>query len=86
MQTIRVKIDHKEKLFRTKEDQRKLSTLLNQETFALRVKNKEINIERQRRKDDYQREIYLRKLVDEDHKYEELKLQRQKETEQRLLL
>ena len=32
--------------------------MVNHEEFLLKVKNKEINRERQKRKDDYQKELY----------------------------
>lgn len=58
MLSIHQKMKHKEELFHRKEQQRQINLLMSQEEFALKVKNKEINRERQKRKDDYQKELY----------------------------
>ena len=57
--------------------------MVNHEEFLLKVKNKEINRERQKRKDDYQKELYQQKFKKDDQKYVVLKEIKQKEIDEK---
>lgn len=57
--------------------------LLNQEHFALKVRNKEINVERSRRKEQYERQLYQIKQQQDDLKFKSQKEFKRKDKEER---
>lgn len=58
--------------------------MVNQETYSLKVKNKEINIERQKRKEEYMKDIYTQKLKEDDEKYQRFKDTKKKEVDEKV--
>ncbi len=59
---IMQKLKQKEDLLANNEKKRGLKFELNHEAYLLKVRNKEINIERRKRKEHYEREIIKRKI------------------------
>lgn len=56
-------------MFKQRGQEKEVQKLINQEQYALKVKNKEINIERAKRKKEYVKEQFLQKLDVDDVKY-----------------